>query len=45
MNNLDTINRGNHIVSFEFIDTDDYWEEDYDPIDIEEEEINYEENL
>ncbi len=44
MNNLDTINRGNHIKSFEFRDTNDFWEEDYELIDIEEDEINYEEN-
>lgn len=43
MNNLDTINRGNHIKSFEFRDTNDFWEEDYELIDIEEDEINYEE--
>lgn len=43
MNNLDTINRGSRIKSFEFKDTDDFWEEDYDPINIEEDEINYEE--
>ena len=43
MNNLDTINRGNHIRSFEFRDTNDFWEEDYELIDIEEDEINYEE--
>lgn len=41
MNNLDTINRGNHIKSFEFKDTDDFWEEDYEPINFEEDEIEY----
>lgn len=43
MHNLDVITRGNHIKSFEFRDTDDFWEEDYELIDIEEDEINYEE--
>jgi hypothetical protein len=41
MHNLDTINRGNHIKSFEFRDTDDFWEEDYEPLDFEEDEIEY----
>lgn len=44
MNNLDTINRGNHIKSFEFKDTDDFYEDYYEPIEYEQdEEINYEE--
>lgn len=42
MNNLDTINRGNHIISYDFLDEwDDSFEYDYEPIDIEEEEIDY----
>lgn len=41
MYNLDTINRGNHIKSFEFRDTDDFWEEDYELINFEEDEIEY----
>lgn len=41
MHNLDTINRGNHIKSFEFRDTNDFWEEDYELINFEEDEIEY----
>lgn len=41
MYNLDTINRGSHIKSFEFRDTDDFWEEDYELINFEEDEIEY----
>lgn len=43
MINLDTINRGSHIISYDFLDEmDDYYEEYYEPIDIEEDEIDYE---
>lgn len=43
MINLDTINRGSHIISYDFFDEmDDYYEEYYEPIDIEEDEIDYE---
>lgn len=43
MINLDTINRGNHIKSFDFLDElDDIYEDYYEPINIEEDEINYE---
>lgn len=42
MHNLDTINRGNRIVSFEFRDTNDFWEEEYELLDFEEDEIEYE---
>lgn len=42
MYNLDTINRGNHIISYDFVDN---YEEPlydyYDILDFEEEEINY----
>lgn len=42
MYNLDTINRGNHIISYDFVDN---YEESlydyYDILDFEEEEINY----
>ena len=42
MHNLDTINRGNHIVSYDFLDEiDDYYEDYYTPLDIEEDEIEY----
>lgn len=40
MNNLDTINRGNHIITYDF--PDDTPEDYYEIIDFEEEEINYE---
>ena len=42
MNTLDTINRGNHIITYDFVDS--YEESLYDNSDIldfEEEEINY----
>lgn len=42
MHNLDTINRGNRIISYDFLDEiDDYYYEDYEPLDIEEDEIEY----
>lgn len=42
MNTLDTINRGNHIISYDFVDNyEESLYDDYDIIDIEEEEINY----
>lgn len=42
MHNLDTINRGNHIISYDFLDEmDEYYYEDYEPLDIEENEIEY----
>ena len=43
MHNLDTINRGNHIKSYDFLDELDDIYDDYDIIDFEEEEINYDE--
>lgn len=42
MYNLDTINRGNHIISYDFLDEMDDYYEDYEPLDIEEDEIEYE---
>lgn len=47
MRTLYTINSGNHIKSYEFPDgfLDEFLDDFYEPIDIEEEEINYEENL
>lgn len=42
MRNLDTINRGSHIKSYDFLDELDDIYYDYDIIDFEEEEINYE---
>jgi hypothetical protein len=43
MNTLDTINRGNHIISYVFLDEmDDYYYENYEPLDFEEDEIEYE---
>jgi hypothetical protein len=42
MNTLDTINRGNYIISYDFIDIDEeslYY--NYGILDFEEEEINY----
>lgn len=42
MRNLDTINRGSYIKSYDFLDELDDIYDDYDIIDIEEEEINYE---
>ena len=42
MINLDTINRGNHIKSYDFFDElDDFYEDLYEPLDIEEDEIEY----
>jgi hypothetical protein len=42
MHNLDTINRGNHIISYDFVDNyEESLYDDYDIIDIEEYEINY----
>ena len=42
MNTLDTINRGNHIISYDFVDNyEESLYDDYDIIDIEEDEINY----
>jgi hypothetical protein len=42
MHNLDTINRGNHIISYDFVDNyEESLYDDYDIIDIEEDEINY----
>lgn len=40
MHNLDTINRGNHIISYDF--PDEIYEDYYEPLDIEEDEIEYE---
>ena len=42
MRNLDTINRGNHIISYDYTDETLIDYEDYDIIDIEEDEIEYE---
>ena len=42
MLNLDTINRGSRIKSYDFLDELDDVYDDYDIIDFEEEEINYE---
>lgn len=43
MHNLDTINRGNHIKSYDFPEDsyDDYYEDYYEPLDFEEDEIEY----
>lgn len=42
MNTLDTINRGNHIISYDFVDNyEESLYDNYDIIDIEEDEINY----
>ena len=41
MINLDTINRGSHIKSYDFLDELDNVYDDYDILDIEEDEINY----
>lgn len=40
MNTLDTINQGNHIKSYDF--PDEIYEDYYEPLDIEEDEIEYE---
>lgn len=37
---LDTINRGNHIISYDF--KDEEYNDYYEPLDIEEDEIEYE---
>jgi hypothetical protein len=43
MHNLDTINRGNHIISYDFLDEyDETFYDNYEPLDIEEDEIEYE---
>lgn len=43
MRNLDTINRGNHIISYDFLDEyDEQFYDDYEPLNIEEDEIEYE---
>ena len=42
MLSLDTINRGSHIKSYDFLDELNDIYDDYDIIDFEEEEINYE---
>ena len=39
MINLDTINRGNHIKTYDY--PDDYYEDYYEPLDFEEDEIEY----
>ena len=45
MKNLDTINRGNHIISYDFLDEyDETFYDNYEPLDFEEEEINYDES-
>lgn len=45
MKNLDTINRGNHIISYDFLDEyDETFYDNYEPLDIEDEEINYDES-
>lgn len=42
MNTLDTINRGNHIISYDFVDNyEESLYDNYDIIDIEEDEIKY----
>ena len=41
MHNLDTINRGNHIKSYDFLDEMDDFYYDYEPLDFEENEIEY----
>lgn len=41
MRNLDTINRGNHIITYDYSEDILIDYDDYDIIDIEEEEINY----
>ena len=42
MNTLDTINRGNHIISYDFVDNyEESLYDNYDILDFEEEEINY----
>lgn len=40
MHNFDTINQGNYIKSYEFLD--EIYEDYYEPLDIEEDEIEYE---
>lgn len=43
MINFDTINQGNHIISYDFLDEcDEHFYDDYEPLNIEENEINYE---
>ena len=43
MHNLDTINQGNHIISYDFLDEcDEQFYDDYEPLNIEEDEIEYE---
>lgn len=44
MYNLDTINRGSYIKSYDFLDELNDIYDDYDIIDFEEEEINYDES-
>ena len=45
MKNLDTINRGNYIISYDFLDEyDETFYDNYEPLNIEEEEINYDES-
>lgn len=44
MRNLDTINRGSYIKSYDFLDELNDVYDDYDIIDFEEEEINYDES-
>jgi hypothetical protein len=43
MHNLDTINRGNHIKSYDFPEESysDYYEDYYELLDFEEDEIEY----
>lgn len=42
MLNLDTINQGNHIISYDFLDEiDDYYDDYYELLDFEEDEIEY----
>lgn len=42
MHNLDTINRGNHIITYDYSEEKFIDYDDYDVIDIEEDEIEYE---
>jgi hypothetical protein len=45
MRNLDTINRGSYIKSYDFLDEcDEIFYDNYEPLDFEDEEINYDES-
>ena len=42
MNTLDTINRGNHIITYDFLDEcDETFCDNYEPLNFEEDEIEY----